>query len=134
MLGRQHVRTLRGRVQTPPPLSLSQQTFQQARGLPKEKACLSGPSLLQMPPRGVSPVLMPPLCHPIQLYGDLFCSFGCVRGLLPAFYVNFSACRCIFDVFVWNVNSTSSYSAILILLHFLVIFELLNQYIFSQKR
>ena len=50
------------------------------------------------------------------------------------FYVNFSACRCIFDVFVWNVNSTSSYSAILILLHFLVIFELLNQYIFLQKR
>lgn len=53
-----------------------------------------------------------------RLCGDLSCSFGCVRELLPIsswFSVRIVHVQVSFDVFVGEVNSTSSCSILLVL-------------------
>ena len=75
---------LRGSPGSPTPPSVPAD-LPAGKGAPQGEGSPAWAPLLQTPPRGVSPVLMASLHHPTRLYGDLFCSFGCVRGLLPAF-------------------------------------------------
>ena len=105
LLASQQCALLMSRVQTPPaPLSV-------LVDLPAGKGACQGEGPLvwtfhplQIPPRDTSPIPMPPptlFCHYTLLHGDLSCSFGYIRDLLPpGFCENCSTCRYIFDVFV----------------------------------